>query len=146
MAIRKFILYADDDKDDVELMNGVFKDHPEYTLVAFDSGLPLLDYLQSVALHQVSLILLDINMPNLGGVATLRIMRSDDKIKHLPVVMFSTSTSEADRKNSNLLGAEVLMKPTTGSELHEIRNCILKHCFHNTGSHIPDTVATLSNN
>lgn len=136
MTSREIILYADDDKDDVELMNVVFKDHPQYTLMAFDSGLPLLDYLQTATLAEVSLILLDINMPNLGGVATLRLMRSDEKIKHLPVVMFSTSTSETDRKNSNLLGAEVLMKPDTHTDLEKIRKSILQHCGNRKNSRI----------
>lgn len=128
MSSRVYILYADDDTDDVELLNSVFKDHPEYILKSFDSGLPLLEYLQTASLEEISLVLLDINMPNLGGIATLRLLRSDDNIKHLTVVMFSTSTSETDRKNSHILGAEVLMKPDSGIELVEIRNSILKYC------------------
>ena len=128
MTAKEFILYADDDKDDVELMNALFKDHPEYTLIAFDSGMPLLDYLQTCSLPLVCLILLDINMPNLGGLATLRLMRSDDLVKHLPVVMFSTTTSDTDRKNSNLLGAEVLIKPDTDIDLHATRDRILEYC------------------
>lgn len=128
MTAKEFILYADDDKDDVELMNALFKDHPEYTLVAFDSGMPLLDYLQTASLPLVCLILLDINMPNLGGLATLRLMRSDDLVKHLPVVMFSTTTSDIDRKNSNLLGADVLIKPETDTDLHLTRDRILEYC------------------
>ncbi len=146
MNEREFILYADDDKDDVELMNALFKDHPEYILVAFDSGMPLLDYLQTAKLPLVCLVLLDINMPNLGGLATLRLMRSDDQIKHLPVVMFSTTTSTADTKNSNLLGAEVLLKPDTDKDLHATRDRILEFCGIYTKRKLPNAVAPSTGN
>jgi CheY-like chemotaxis protein len=58
------------------------------------------------------LILLDINMPRMSGIDFLRILKSDERLKRLPVVMLTTSREERDRLESfNLSVAGYMIKP-----------------------------------
>ena len=51
------------------------------------------------------IILLDIRMPRQGGIETLEIIKADDQLCVIPVVMISTSTTEAEIKACYKLGA-----------------------------------------
>ncbi len=63
------------------------------------------------------LILMDINMPVLDGKQTLQEIRADAELKHLPVVMLTTSNREQDVLESYRLGVNAyLTKPILDSE------------------------------
>jgi CheY-like chemotaxis protein len=51
------------------------------------------------------LILLDINMPQMSGLDFLRILKSDERMRHIPVVMLTTSDEESDIVASYALGS-----------------------------------------
>jgi two-component system response regulator len=50
-------------------------------------------------------MLLDLNMPKIGGIEVLSRIRSDERTKLLPVVVLTTSSEDVDRIESYLLGA-----------------------------------------
>ena len=65
-------------------------------------------------------IFLDINMPRLDGRECLRQLKIDAKLKHIPVVMYSTSFSEETIREFQQLGASnYLIKPTDINKLPE---------------------------
>lgn len=95
------LLIVDDDPADVFLAREA--------LSAFDGdlqiddvhdGLQALEYLQQRGHDAASplphFILLDINMPRLNGLETLKAIRSDERLKSLPVIILTTSTAPAD--------------------------------------------------
>lgn len=51
------------------------------------------------------LVLLDLNMPRMGGREVLKEIRSDESLKDIPVVVLTTSDVERDVENSYRLGA-----------------------------------------
>jgi DNA-binding response OmpR family regulator len=53
-----------------------------------------------------SMVLLDLKMPGLSGIDVLRQIRADDSLRHLPVIVVTNSTLEADRKKSLEAGAD----------------------------------------
>src|SRR5580700_11594149 len=58
------------------------------------------------------LILLDVNMPRMNGIDFLRILKGDEHLKRLPVVMLTTSREESDRLESfNLNVSGYMIKP-----------------------------------
>lgn len=66
------------------------------------------------------LVLLDINLPKIGGLELLRRIRADDRTSHLPVVMLTTSTERTDIVNSYRLGANSFVrKPVSYSEFSD---------------------------
>jgi len=59
-----------------------------------------------------NVLLLDINMPKINGLQVLETLRTDDKFKHLPVVILTTSNSDEDKIKSYELGVNAyIVKP-----------------------------------
>jgi two-component system response regulator len=57
-------------------------------------------------------MLLDINMPKLGGLEVLKAIRSDERTKHLPVVILTTSNEDKDRASAyNYFTNSYVVKP-----------------------------------
>lgn len=64
--------------------------------------------------HDALLILLDLNLPRMGGIEFLEAMRGDDALSHIPVVVLSTSAAESDRARAYELNvAGYIVKPVT---------------------------------
>jgi PleD family two-component response regulator len=112
----KTLLLAEDDEDDFILFREAIKDFPG--LLKLDwvkNGEELMDMLN----HEKSdLIFLDINMPLKNGFECLTEIRGDDNLKHIPVIIYSTSD---DSKLVNWMynaGANLyLCKPTEFKKL-----------------------------
>lgn len=67
------------------------------------------------------LILLDLRLPRLDGFSVLERLRDDPALRHLPVVVLSTSPAEIDRVRSATLGATAyLRKPLEAGALREL--------------------------
>lgn len=95
------ILLADDDIEDRELFAEALEDCGlDYNLKTFENGRQLLDYLNTSDKETKSLLFLDLNMPLLSGLESLKIIRSDDSFNDMPVAIYSTSSSENDKNNT----------------------------------------------
>ena len=67
------------------------------------------------------LILLDLNMPKMNGLEFLRELRADPTIRHIPVVVLTTSNEERDRLEAYHLNvAGYILKPVTFSVFVEL--------------------------
>ncbi len=67
------------------------------------------------------LILLDLNMPGMGGKEFLRRIKADEGLKQIPVVILTTSNSEIDIVDSyRLQAAGYVHKPTTLDEFDQV--------------------------
>ena len=68
---------------------------------------------------QPDLVILDLKMPELSGVEVLRFIRSDQKLKHIPVLLYSASIREFQSVDPSLLEQRValLEKPFSIDEL-----------------------------
>jgi CheY-like chemotaxis protein len=72
------------------------------------------------AIQLPNYIFLDINMPRMDGRECLKRLKSDEKLKHIPVIMYSTSFSEESIIEFYKLGAlSYLNKPTDLNKLPE---------------------------
>ncbi len=119
MAPLKRILLAEDNERDVELTLSALDEHnlANEVIVARD-GAEALDYLYQrgkFAGHANGLpvvVLLDLKMPKVDGLDVLRQMKADPGLKHLPVVMFTSSREEQDLVRSYQLGVNAyVVKP-----------------------------------
>lgn len=109
----KVVLLVEDNPDDVELALRAFKRNNllNEVVVAHD-GVEALDYLFGEGIYAgrnpnilPQLILLDLNLPRLGGLEVLQRIRADERTKLLLVVILTTSQEEQDRLQSYLLHA-----------------------------------------
>ena len=67
------------------------------------------------------LILLDLNMPKKDGRESLKEIKSDSRIRHIPVIVLTTSRAEEDTFRTYNLGANsVIHKPVTFDNLVQI--------------------------
>jgi CheY-like chemotaxis protein len=69
---------------------------------------------QDGAPHRPDLILLDLNLPGISGLDVLASIKSEQELASIPVVVFSSSFLDQDRKKSFALGAQqYITKPDT---------------------------------
>jgi two-component system KDP operon response regulator KdpE len=104
-----------DDQDDIREMARLVLADAGYEVVTASSGR------QALALARGSsfdLVLLDINMPELDGWATLRLLRADEALDALPVAMFSVKSEVRDKVAGLKDGAiDFITKPFGVDEL-----------------------------
>lgn len=77
-------------------------------------ALRILDSMFRAGEHLPDLILLDINLPDMGGMAVLKNIKSDARFSRIPVVMLTCSNADSDIQKSYDLGASTyLVKPVS---------------------------------
>lgn len=131
------ILYAEDSEDDVLLMERALGriDFPG-TLVVMSHGLDVIDYLNGTGSYAdrnqhpfPDLILLDVKMPRIGGLETLRWIRRQEPFQATPVLMFSASKQPIDVQSAYASKADAyLVKPLETQALTEMMSDVLKLC------------------
>jgi two-component system response regulator len=118
------ILLVDDNPDDVYLTLHAFRQNNilNEILVAHD-GVEALDLLLPTGPDRPvrpAIVLLDINMPRMGGLEVLKRLRSDPRTRSLPVIMLTTSTEDRDIAESYDGGANsYVAKPVTSEQFLE---------------------------
>lgn len=117
------IILVEDDEVDVMNVKRAFKKvnitNPVYLA---NNGLEALSMLRgSVVPLERRLILLDLNMPKMGGIEFLQELRSDPILRTTPVVVMTTSNQDQDRVEAyNLNVAGYILKPVTFSNFVEM--------------------------
>jgi CheY-like chemotaxis protein len=112
------ILYADDDADDCELVVEAFgKIDPNIQCTMANDGSHALKILEeSGALPDY--IFLDVNMPVMDGKDCLSKLKNDDRLKHIPVVIYSTTRDKEEIRALYELGADTfIQKPNSFAQL-----------------------------
>jgi CheY-like chemotaxis protein len=120
MISHQHILVVDDDQEDHLILLEYFKDCGKDKQVKFfRNGLEAINYLIDIPVDALlpKLIVLDLNMPILNGTQTLLEIKRNKRLKDIPVIIFSTSENENERRKCLSFGAEdYLVKPSTYSE------------------------------
>ena len=113
MKIKPTILWADDDVEDREIFREVLEAHTsDHVLIDFENGMELIQYLQRLDKKDFPcLIVLDLNMPVLGGKETLVMLKDDPDFKHIPAAVFTTSDSPSDKKFCERFNVQMFTKP-----------------------------------
>ena len=119
MAPLKRILLAEDNEHDVELTLAALGEHNlANEVVVVRDGAEALDYLHQrgkFAGHANGLpvvVLLDLKMPKVDGLEVLLQVRGDPALRHVPVVMITSSREEQDLVRSYQLGVNAyVVKP-----------------------------------
>ncbi len=117
------ILLVDDDELDVMNVQRAFrKNSIRNPLYIAHDGVEALQALRdgSIPSHR-RIILLDLNMPRMGGIEFLREIRADEELRCSTVIVLTTSAEDRDRVEAyNLNVAGYLLKPVTLSAFIEI--------------------------
>jgi CheY-like chemotaxis protein len=103
------ILVVDDDEDDFGFLSEAFgRLGLGHRIRHLENGEELLDYLSRLGMEGKAfphLILLDINMPKIDGLAALAEIKSTRSFRSIPVIMYSTSSCPVQKEKCTQLGA-----------------------------------------
>ncbi|HSB94405.1 MAG TPA: response regulator [Flavitalea sp.] len=126
MSSHPIILVDDDEDDRYIFQEGFVKAGCKNDFIQFEGGNKLLDHLKLIHREEYpSLVLLDLNMPILDGREVLRAIKNSEAWNHIPVVVFTTSMLDNDRKTCYQLGANCFIsKPSGYREVLEVTRSI----------------------
>jgi CheY-like chemotaxis protein len=129
------ILLVEDDEVDIMNVKRAFKKvHIANPIYLANNGLEALKILRSDQAKvpnipaEERLVLLDLNMPKMGGIEFLQELRSDPQLRATPVVVMTTSNQDQDRVeayNLNVVG--YILKPVTFAKFVEIVAALNKY-------------------
>jgi len=132
------ILVADDDPDDRQwIKESLTETGKAGKLLFVVDGEDLMDFLHHSgkytampSLSYPGLILLDLNMPKMDGREALKAIKSDARLRHIPIIILTTSKAEHDIFHTYNLGANsVILKPVTYAALVQIMNNLTRFWF-----------------
>ncbi|HEY9699004.1 MAG TPA: response regulator [Trichocoleus sp.] len=132
------ILMADDDEDDRILAKAALEECRLANDLHFvTDGEELMDYLCRRGSYQKlsdaprpGLILLDLNMPKKDGREALREIKAHQDLRHIPIVILTTSQAEEDIYRSYDLGANsYISKPVTFDSLVSVMKALGRYWF-----------------
>lgn len=95
------ILLVEDNPGDVRLTQEALKEGKVYNNLHWaKDGVEALEFLRREGQHasapRPDIILLDLNLPKMDGREVLAVIKRDDRLKHIPVVVLTTSKAEED--------------------------------------------------
>jgi len=104
-----------DDVPEVARMVQVLLEHSGFSTVVACSGLEALELLNH---RPVDLVLLDIMMPGFDGYEVLKVMKEEERFRHLPVILLTAKDMVRDKVEGLKLGADdYITKPFNNEEL-----------------------------
>jgi CheY-like chemotaxis protein len=132
------ILMADDDADDRLLAKDALHECKITNALHFvENGEELLDYLRQEGKYasladtpRPGLILLDLNMPRKDGREALQEIKSDPRLRSIPVVVLTTSKADTDISRIYELGANsFITKPVSFDALIKVMGDLVHYWF-----------------
>ena len=106
------VLLIEDDEHHSELITRTIKNafpDPETQILQIADGESAVNYLSNQDRALPKLIVLDIKLPKLNGHEVLRVIKSSERLRVIPVVILTTSLSDADRHEALSLQANSIL-------------------------------------
>jgi two-component system chemotaxis response regulator CheY len=119
----KRILVADDSTATRTLIAAALADLKNVQVERVSTGIEAIKMLSTT---QIDLVLTDIHMPEINGLELVRFIKSDQRLRSIPVIVISTEAAEDDRQRALALGADdYLPKPFTALQLQHTINKLI---------------------
>jgi two-component system, chemotaxis family, chemotaxis protein CheY len=113
----KQILVVDDSKVMRDMIVACLRALPGATYTHAGSGL---EAIERLSLDAFDLVVLDLNMPDIGGIEVLEFVRGQDRLRELPILVVTTRGDEASREGALAAGASRFMtKPFTPEAIRD---------------------------
>ncbi len=111
------VLYVEDDRINIVLMEEVFRLMPGWTLHVAETGAQAMAMLPQV---MPSLVLMDMNLPDMNGLQLIGLVRADPRLAALPCVALSADVMDDQRQRARAAGfQDYWLKPIDVRRLRE---------------------------
>lgn len=121
---RRRILIVEDSPTMRQLLVFALRRLKDVELVEAQDGM---DGLRKVSSDHFDLALIDINMPVMDGLKLISLMRGEEALQSIPIVVITTEGAEEDRERALALGAnEYLTKPIQANKVLAVARGLLK--------------------
>ncbi|MGN6317120.1 response regulator [Trinickia sp.] len=122
---RPILVVEDDDVDVMTIRRALKEIKVDNPLVRQENGELAIEYLRDKNNAMPCIILLDLNMPVMSGIEFLEIIKSDESLRRIPVVVLTTSKEQEDKVNSfNFSVAGYMAKPVEYRRFVEVMRSI----------------------
>ena len=131
MQVQKILLADDDGEDRLIIQDALQFLGVENIIWNAENGVHALEILEKnyEDSYTPCLIILDLNMPKLNGTKTLNKLKSDERFKNIPVIIYSTSINPHEKEKCLLLGAHsYITKPLSFTDSIEVARIFLQFC------------------
>jgi CheY-like chemotaxis protein len=131
VQMSRYIIFADDDADDLELITGYFKQYePSVSVLEFRNGKEVIGFLEEFALSRglPQLLVLDMNMPKMNGKDTVLAIRRHPALKSLPVLIYSTSTGKEEEAFCKQHAVTWVNKPSNIEQVKYVAQVVADFC------------------
>jgi len=109
------LLVVDDDVRNIFALTSLLERHRMQTVSA-GSGSEAIDLVNDTS--DISLVLMDIMMPNMDGYETMRQIRQDPRLRRLPIIALTAKAMKGDREKCLEAGAsDYIAKPVNTEQL-----------------------------
>ena len=117
------LLVVDDSKVLRDMIVACLRADPALRFSHAASGL---EAIEQLSLRPFDLVLLDLNMPDIGGIEVVEFIRGQDRLRHLPIIIVTTRGDETSRTRALSAGASRFMvKPFDPQAiLNEVRGLL----------------------
>jgi CheY-like chemotaxis protein len=122
------LLIVDDDTDDIELFIEAAKEIDEnIECITANNGQQALELLKNNTSGLPDFIFLDIRMPVFDGKKCLLEIKKDERLKHIPVIIYTTSKEVEESKELRKMGAVYFIsKPANAEEIYYLVSFVLE--------------------
>jgi two-component system chemotaxis response regulator CheY len=117
------VLVVDDSKVMRDMIVACLRSQPSFRFTHASSGL---EAIERLSIGQFALMLLDLNMPDIGGIEVLEFVRAQEKLRTLPIIIVTTRGDEVSRAKALEAGASrFVTKPfSPDTLLKEVRELL----------------------
>ena len=129
------ILLVEDSESDARLVKEFLKEtNIEHVLYVVEDGDKALEFMNThckpATEYCPDIVMLDLNLPRIGGIEVLKEMKKDDNLKRIPVIVLTTSTSPEDIHEcyGNYANCYIV-KPSNLEDFENIMNTIKEFWF-----------------
>lgn len=121
---RQRILIVEDSPTMRQLLVFALRRLKDVEIVEAQDGM---DGLRKISSDHFDLALIDINMPVMDGLKLISLIRGEDSLKEIPIVVITTEGAKEDRDRALVLGAnEYLTKPIQANRVLALARGLLK--------------------
>ena len=121
--IGKMIMTVDDSTSVRQMVSFTLKDASYEVIEAIDGK----DALSKLEKHPVNMVITDLNMPNLDGIALIKQIRANASYRFIPIIMLTTESQESRKIEGKQAGATGwIIKPFKPEQLVAVVKKVLK--------------------